>query len=207
MSRHRHSESDRRSYTVGVPKLWSESIDAHRRGVTSAILDATADLVSDNGPLSVTMSKVAERAGIGRATLYKYFSDVEEVLLAWHERQVSGHLEQLSRTRDGAADAGQRLAAVLHTYALIRSQQPHGSDVSAFLHQGEHVTQAHGQLRDLVRDLIIEGAATGDFRNDVPPAELASYCLHALATASSLPSKAAVQRLVTVTLDALQPRR
>ena len=44
-------------------------------------------------------------------------------------------------------------------------------------------------------------AFTGD---DVPAAELANYCLHALAAAGSLPSKAAVQRLVTVTLAGLR---
>ena len=48
-------------------------------------------------------------------------------------------------------------------------------------------------------------AATGDVRNDVAPGELASYCLHALAAASGLPSKAAVRRLVTVTLAGLHP--
>ena len=38
------------------------------------------------------MSQIAEQTGIGRATLYKYFPDVEAILLAWHERQVTGHL-------------------------------------------------------------------------------------------------------------------
>jgi hypothetical protein len=44
-------------------------------------------------------------------------------------------------------------------------------------------------------------------RNDVPPDELAAYCLHALNAARSLPSKAAVRRLVTVTLAGLRPLR
>jgi hypothetical protein len=39
----------------------------------------------------------------------------------------------------------------------------------------------------------------------VAPAELAGYCLHALAAAASLPSRAAVHRLVTVTLAGLDP--
>src|SRR5215212_6500884 len=43
--------------------------------------------------------------------------------------------------------------------------------------------------------------------DDVAPDELASYCLHALAAASSLPSKAAVRRLVTVTVAGLRPPR
>ncbi|WP_353682362.1 hypothetical protein [Mesorhizobium sp.] len=56
-----------------------------------------------------------------------------------------------------------------------------------------------------MRDLLAEGAATGDLRDDVAPDELATYCLHALTAASSLPSKAAVRRLVTVTLAGLKP--
>jgi hypothetical protein len=56
------------------------------------------------------------------------------------------------------------------------------------------------------RNLLTEGAETGDLRDDVAPDERASYCLHALATASSLPSRAAVRRLVTVILAGLHPR-
>jgi hypothetical protein len=59
----------------------------------------------------------------------------------------------------------------------------------------------------MIRDLLIEAAETGDLRNDVAPDELASYCLYALAAVSNLPSKAAVRRLVTVTLAGLRPPR
>jgi hypothetical protein len=58
----------------------------------------------------------------------------------------------------------------------------------------------------MIQDLLTEGAKTGDLRDDVAPDELASYCLHALTAASSLSSKAAVRRLVTVTLAGLRPR-
>ena len=59
----------------------------------------------------------------------------------------------------------------------------------------------------MIKDLLIEAAKAGDVRDDVAPEELASYCLHALTAASSLPSKAAVRRLVTVTLAGLRPAR
>ena len=59
----------------------------------------------------------------------------------------------------------------------------------------------------MIKDLLIEAAETGDVRNDVAPDVLASYCLHALAAASSLPSKVAVHRLVTVTLSGLRSPR
>src|SRR4051794_28728085 len=102
-----------------MPKLWTETIEAHRREVRGAILATAAALVVEHGLHAVTMSQIAKATGIGRATLYKYFSDVEAMLFAWHERQVSGHLEQLAEVRDQASAAGERLEAVLEAYALI----------------------------------------------------------------------------------------
>ena len=189
-------------YTGVMPNLWNETIEAHRREVREAILATTAALVAEHGLRSVTISQIAEETGIGRATLYKYFSGVEAILLAWHERQVTRHLEYLVEVRDQAGDAGERLEAVLEAYALI-SHEHHGTELAALLHRGEHVARAQQQLSDLIRDLLTAAAETGDLRGDVAPDELASYCLHALAAASSLPSKAAVRRLVTVTLAGL----
>jgi AcrR family transcriptional regulator len=187
-----------------VPRLWDETIEAHRRAVRDATLDTTAALVAEHGLASVTMSQIAEQTGIGRATLYKYFPDVEAILLAWHQRQVAEHLEQLAEVRDHAGDAGERLKAVLEAYALIVHER-HGGDLAALLHRGPHVVRAHQQLRDFVQDLLREGTASGEVRDDVAQEELASYCLHAIAAARGLPSKAAVQRLVTVILAGLQP--
>ena len=188
-----------------MPKLWSETIEAHRRDVRGAILDKTAALVAEHGLLSVTMSQIAEATGIGRATLYKYFSDVEAILVARHERQVTDHLELLAEIRDQTADPGKRLAAVLEAYAFI-SHEHHNTELAALVHRGEHYARAQQHLSDLIRDLLAAAAETGDVRDDVAPAELASYCLNALAAANSLPSKAAVRRLVMVTLAGLRPR-
>ena len=78
-----------------MPKLWSETVAAHRRGVRDAVLDTAAALAAEHGLRSVTMSQIAEATGIGRATLYKYFPGVEAILLAWQERQKARHFEQL----------------------------------------------------------------------------------------------------------------
>ncbi len=194
-------------YADAVPKLWNETIAAHRAEVRDAILDTTAAVVAAHGLLSVTMSQIAEETGIGRATLYKYFPDVEAILLAWHERQITGHFAQLAEVRDQAGDAGERLGAVLETYALIsyESHGHHDTELAAFLHRDAQVTRAQHRLRDIVRNLIAEAAAIGAVRDDIQPDELASYCLHALMAASSLPSKTAVRRLAAVTLAGLRP--
>ena len=194
-------------YNPLVPKLWNDTIESHRREVRDAILEATAALVTEHGLSSVTMSQIAEQTGIGRATLYKYFSDVQAILVAWHERQVSGHLAQLLAARELPGDATQRLEAMFEIYARI-SHAEHGSELVALLHRGEHVTKAYERLTKVLRDLLAEGAKSGQLRDDVAPAELATFCLHALAAASGLPSPAAVRRLVAVTMSALRrPRR
>jgi AcrR family transcriptional regulator len=190
-----------------VPKLWNETIDEHRRAVRDAILEATAALAEEHGLLSVTMSQIAERTGIARATLYKYFSDVEAILLAWHERQIIGHLELLADIRDQAGSAHERLAAVLRTYALISHESHRHADaeLATILHRDHKVARAHHQLHHMIRDLLTESAKDGDIRTDTAPDELATYCLHALSAANSLPSKDAVHRLVTITLAGLRP--
>jgi AcrR family transcriptional regulator len=194
-------------YTKVMPRLWNETIEAHRREVRDAILDTTWALVAEHGLLSVSMSQIAEKTGIGRATLYKYFPDVESILLAWYERHVSGHLEHLAEVRDRSGDARERLEAVLEAYALIQyNHEERGTELGTLLHRGEHVARAQQRLHEMIRDLLTEGAETGHVRDDVAPDELAGYCLHALAAAGSLSSESAVRRLVRVTLTGLQPK-
>ena len=65
------------------------------------------------------------------------------------------------------------------------------------MHRDEqHAVAAHSHLREMVSDLIAQAAEAGEVRDDVAPAELAAYCLHAVGAAGGMPSKAAVRRLV-----------
>jgi AcrR family transcriptional regulator len=197
------------AYTPAVPRLWNDTIETHRRAVRDATVDTTATLVAQHGLRSVTMSQIAERTGIGRATLYKYFPDVEAILRAWHEREIGRHLEQLVDARDRTSDPNQRLRAVLEAYARIAhgSHGHHDAELAALLHRDEHVIRAQQQVHAMIRDVLEEASAAGLVRNDVAVDELAAYCLHALAAAGSLPSMAAVGRLVDVTLVGLRPPR
>ena len=195
-----------------MPKLWDETIDAHRRSVREATLDTTARLVAERGLRAVTMSEIAEKTGVGRATLYKYFPDVETILAAWHQRHISQHLNHLARVRDGAQDSADQLKAVLTAYAHIQRErnrhhhdQPHEPELAVVLHTDQQVAQAQRELHAMIRDLIKEAAASGAVRDDITPDELAGYCIHALEAAGHSPTEKAVSRLVSLTLTGMQP--
>ncbi|MFZ3495870.1 hypothetical protein ACODT5_22065 [Streptomyces sp. 5.8] len=100
--------------------------------------------------------------------------------------------------------AALRLAAVATAYAGL-ARQRHGGELAALLHQGEHVSHAEQHPTHLLETLIAEGAQAGDLRDDVPAGELAAYCLHAMTAALTLRSRAAVERLVAVTIGGLRP--
>jgi AcrR family transcriptional regulator len=176
-----------------MPKLWEDSIATHRQAVREAVLDAAAAVTAERGLTGVTMAEVAQRAGVGRATLYKYFPDADAILVAWHERQVGDHLRQLADIWERTG----RLDAVLEAYAFICHEHP-PSEAAASLHRSEHVARGREYLVDFLAGLLT------DVRQDVPPRELATYCVHALGAAGALPSKAAVRRLVAVTLAGLR---
>jgi AcrR family transcriptional regulator len=177
----------------------------HRRAVSAAIVETTWALVRERGLLAVTMSQIAESTGIGRATLYKYFPDVEAILSAGHEQHVTSHLAHLRGLQQQPGSAGERLEAVLTGYAMIAyHRERHGTpELSALLHKDEHVTRAQQELVGLFAEVLTEAAEAGQLREDVVPDEMAQYCLHALSAAGSLPSEAAVRRLVDITLAGL----
>ena len=127
-------------------------METHRQEVREAILDATGSLVQSRGLLAVTMSDIAEATGIGRATLYKYFPDVEMILSAWHQRHVEAHLAELGRIQQRTADPVARLQAVLRRYAdICRKRRRHGDDeLAAVLHRSAEVRKLQRQLLDLI---------------------------------------------------------
>ena len=185
-----------------MPKLWTDTIEAHKQTVRDAALDAAASLVMRRGLSSVTMSEIAQETGIGRATLYKYFPDVQSLLEAWHERQIGRHLAALASIAHGGEPPIERLGMVLRAYAGMAHGRNDG-ELAEVLHSGGHAVHARGHLTAFVSALIAEGARAGTVRSDVPPQELAAFCLAAMSGARDSQSDAVVARLVALTIGAL----
>ncbi|WP_433380661.1 TetR/AcrR family transcriptional regulator [Actinoplanes sp. CA-142083] len=187
-----------------MPKLWDATIESHRQAVHQAILDVGAALVRAHGPAAVTMSQIAKDAGIGRATLYKYFPDVASIVTAWQEQQIAQHLDQLAAANEEGQDPATRLKAVLIAYA--RAVHAHHDDqLFALVHRSEQAGHAQERLHSFLAGLIAEATTTRAVRTDAEPGQLANYCLFALAAAAAMPDEAAVGKLVEVVAAGLRP--
>ena len=107
----------------------------------------------------------------------------------------------------GPGDAVSRLAAVLERYATAAhtGRAGHDAEMALLLHRDETVVAARHRLRHVLADLLAEAADAGQVRQDIAAEELAAYCMAALSGAGELRSRAALRRLVNLTLAALKP--
>jgi AcrR family transcriptional regulator len=182
-----------------MPRLWDQTIEGHRSAVVEAIADKAAELAIAEGLTGLSMSRIAAEAGIGRATLYKYFSDVESILAVWHQRQVSAHLAQLAELRARAPSPLAGLEAILLAYAG-QARQGHDHALSAALHAMPHMEHAHRALNEFVAVVAAEAVAAGELDAAASPGELARFALAAVSAGGRDATKSAVRRLVCMIL-------
>ncbi len=189
-----------------MPRIWADTIDSHRHQVNGAILDATAELIAEQGPLSVTMSAIAQRAGIGRATLYKYFPDVESILGAWHTRDFAGHLNRLTALSEADDVTLEDVAEFVCTQRRSHPRRK-GADVVGTL--AHTLAGADGNVGGAIQHEIIAvliGLLTRladrqQVRDDHDPELLALWLLHAAHAPTDLDDQA-ISQLVA---DSLAP--
>jgi AcrR family transcriptional regulator len=94
-----------------------QAVDQRRR-----ILEATADLVAEEGYANATIEQIVRRARVGYATFYKHFTDKEEAYLALLDAAIERTLYVVEEAFDGESGpwpdkVGAGLGALLETVA------------------------------------------------------------------------------------------
>jgi AcrR family transcriptional regulator len=93
------------------------------------ILEATGILLETQGYDALTTNRIAEAAGINIATLYKYYSNKQSILIAMTKKNRGGWLEVASQSMASigiGADWRTTLEAIIDFAALRRINQPGG---------------------------------------------------------------------------------
>ena len=98
-----------------------------------AVLTAAAELLLDHGLHAVSMDAVAERAGVSKATIYRWWPTKETLALEMLFTQWAAVTPLRSETGSLRGD----LIALLQAWARLASGRPYGRVVAALLAQAQ----------------------------------------------------------------------
>jgi AcrR family transcriptional regulator len=179
------------------------------RGV-AAILDAAVDVLAEDPEASMT--EIARRAGVVRATIYVHFPTREALIAAVTERAIAEATEALRALDPDEGDPTDALARMLSAswqslgryHALVQINSRLGP---------EHMHALHQPVLRLVRPLLKRGQASGAFNPELPIEWMLTVLLELIHAASRelttgrLPAPKAERTLIESVTGALSPAR
>jgi AcrR family transcriptional regulator len=169
-----------------------------RAAADERILEAALGLIAEEGFAAVTMSRIAQIAGVSRQTLYNHYSDIDGIVaeaINRHNRESIQLLDAALRVVDQPADQLEQLvrhtvAMGAHTHHAPGIQQGLSADMRAML--GTYDEHIEGRIREMLE----AGQRAGVFRKDLDPeidAGLIRHMLNGLAEQAAYSPDTAAQ--------------
>lgn len=158
------------------------------------IFDAAAHIFAVKGFHAATIDEIAERAHVGKGTIYLYFSGKQALFEEMVEKAVAEHLAELERAAGvSTGEVEQRLVSVAigHFEFLIRR-----SELARLLMREAQVMAVSGRLRDrmfqarerlvnLVAGIYQAARVSGEHLRDIEPGLFAAGFLGMLSGIST----------------------
>lgn len=152
------------------------------------IVEAAAAVFAEQGFTSTRVADIADRAGIGKGTVYEYFASKEELLFAvfeWIDSTISARVEAVLAEDTSARE---KLIRLLRLGADVVTEQVEMQPVTldfwaasrGHLFEDRHrevCAKSYRSYRSLISDFIREGQQNGDFRPEVDADALAATIL------------------------------
>lgn len=151
--------------------LDAEEIPDWRARRREVILNAAAELFAGRDYASVQVEEVAKRAGVGKATLYRYFPSKEELYLESLERALGGLEHKLNaELAPQQVPASVRLSAMVSALVGTLSEQLQtlkllGGDQSDLADRTRRILRRRSQRSaTALQQVLAEGMQSGEFR-------------------------------------------
>ncbi|HEY2772109.1 MAG TPA: TetR/AcrR family transcriptional regulator [Solirubrobacteraceae bacterium] len=151
------------------------------------VLDAALELAAAHGLQHLTMDEVAQRAGVGRMTVYRRFGSRTALVDGLAVRECRRCLERIAAAIDPAAPAGERIAAQFtETLAVIR-EHPLLAHLAQFEPESllRELTRDDSAVFRLVREFLIGLIAEGQRAGELLPGDPAVHAELALRLSAS----------------------
>ncbi|QQM67562.1 TetR/AcrR family transcriptional regulator [Actinomyces weissii] len=103
-----------------MPKIMGNNLAEHRERTRAALFDAMSELLTQRTFDKITLSDVANRAGVGRTAVYNHFTDKEDLLLAFMDYETQQHAQELARALAQTPDPIDRLRLYVRQQALVK---------------------------------------------------------------------------------------
>jgi TetR/AcrR family fatty acid metabolism transcriptional regulator len=131
------------------------------------MLQAAAALFGTQRFHEVRMEDIAAAAGVGKGTLYRYFSDKEDLYLALLDRSSKQMHERLQKVHQIKATPRGRLKAIVACILEFFDEQPHLLSLIQRTEVTQGPTFSWQKIRDemlrIVIDVLKAGKAQGEF--------------------------------------------
>ena len=135
------------------------------------IIHATLTLISEYGLGAVTMSRVADTAGVARQTLYNHYGDIDSIVAAAIGQHNRESLDRLQAALQVAESPVGKIEQMVRHFVMVGSHAHHAFDfgiglsaeVRAALDIYKEAVEQH------IHDILDEGQQSGDFRPDLTP--------------------------------------
>ncbi|KAA0581207.1 TetR/AcrR family transcriptional regulator [Azospirillum sp. B21] len=151
--------------------LDAEEIPDWRARRREVILNAAAELFAGRDYASVQVEEVAKRAGVGKATLYRYFPSKEELYLESLERALGGLEQKLNaEIAPQPVPASVRLTAMVSALVGTLSEQLQtlkrlGGDQSDLADRTRRIIGRRSErTATALQQVMADGMASGEFR-------------------------------------------
>ncbi|MFQ5633714.1 MAG: TetR/AcrR family transcriptional regulator [Gammaproteobacteria bacterium] len=131
-----------------MPKIAAASIEEHVRRQTTRILDAAGEIFARDGYRGTDLAGIADRTGLARNSLYRYFPSKDHILLAVMQRDMAPFIERANLLAVEYPDPAARIDAWLDMQLELATGPCH-----AMIRMLGDLGEASDDMREQIRDL------------------------------------------------------
>lgn len=153
-----------------MPRIRAGSIAEHKQRTRNDLLSAAAALFRAQGYADTSLGDIAGYVGLGRTTVYEYFTDKEDVLVSLVEATLPGVVDSMLDDLPAGLTHRERLGElVVRALEFVSTDDDFGSTLMRELPRlsgraQARIRAAHSRLEDEVTRLCRDGIAAGEFR-------------------------------------------